>query len=566
MKLDKKTLEYAEKYLVYKNDPVLFAEEIILIPAIGGDERIVLYEPQKRVLRSFFKDHHLILLKSRQTGFSTLTRILMAYIATFFDNCSMGIMSKTGGAASDFCRKVEDMIDKIPVWLRPEYKHKSVQSFSLKNGTSLNSTAVSPANPGAVFRGLSLNFLCLDESAHISKVSEAWLGVAPALSKAQMDAEKKGIPFGTIILSTPNKQVGIGKWFFNRWQAAQGDGEPFIPHKIHWSEIPDFKNDPKWYKKQCQILENDPRKIAQELELKFVGSENTLFDTSIQEKLQTLRNPPLERISLSHRLEIQRYGAVSKDRFYLIGVDSASEAGGTDFSTIEVFDFETMDQILEFHGKLAVKKFAKIVMLVAKMCPRNILIVEKTGGYGNQVIEEIEADTEYQYNLYGEPKSKKDPTILPGLSTNSHSRPLILDALYHFVNGSPESIKSEMLSLELIGLADKVNRIEADTGGHDDLCFALAFCCYIRHYKKDVLDNTDPTDTESTMFTDDSLALISDLNAPLHPLKHEFGTRSYGQFKRTLHDHIKDNLGQGVSGNVNVFDLFKDDSDIFNII
>jgi len=200
------------------------------------------------------------------------------------------------------------------------------------------------------------------------------------------------------------------------------------------------------------------------------------------------------------------------------------------------------------------------------MCPRNILIIEKTGGYGNQVIEEIEADEEYQYNLYGEPRSKKDRTIVSGLSTNSHSRPLILDAMYNFVNANPENIKSEQLALELIGLTDKANRIEADTGGHDDLCLALAFICYVRHYKKDVLDNTEPVDSVDTMHTDESLSLISDLNEPMHPLKHNFGTQSYGEFKRTLHEHIKDNLGQSMSGNVNIFSLFKDDNDIFNII
>jgi len=608
VKLDKKTLLLAEKYLEYKNDPIKFAEELILLPTPGGSTNVKLYEPQKEVLRSFFENHHLILLKSRQTGFSTLCRIIITYVATFYDNCIMGVLSKTGAASSDFNRKAEDLIDRLPKWIRPVYEHKSIQSFSLTNGSELNSAAVSPANPGAVFRGLSLSILIIDECAHTSKISEAWTGIAPALSKAQMDAEKHGVPFGTIILSTPNRKEGIGKWFYQRWSDAisrrgieydptiedadikkeikketdkdigtdivsEGHEKSggvihhskglFVPHKIYWKQIPDFVNDPEWYYKQCEMLENSPSKIAQELELKFISVENSLFNERIQEDLQNPKKKPLESIPLLRRFELYRYSPISKDRFYMIGVDSASEAGGKDYSTIEVFDFITMEQVLEFKGKIAVKKFARIVSLCSRICPRNILIIEKTGGYGNQVIEELTADTEYSYNLYGETKGHGSSAVfIPGLNTTPQSRPLIVDALFNFVNGNPESIRSERLALELVGLTDKTNRIEADTGGNDDLAMALGFICYVRHYKKEVLGNTDPEDIEATVFAEESISFISGLNEDLSPMRAEFHDNDYDGFKRSLHRYIKENVGS-LGGSVNVFDLFRNSSGPF---
>jgi len=554
IKISKQTLKYAEKYVEYKNNIVKFAEDCIMIPTPGGDEHIKLYEPQKKVLKSFKDNHHLILLKSRQTGFSTMSQIISVWISVFFENCIMGIISRDGAESSDFIRKTQNMIDKLPKWMRPTYEHKSIRTSIFSNGCELTASAVSPHNPGAVFRGKSIVLLIVDEAAHITHLSEAWTSVAPALSKAQDVAKKKDIPFGTIILSTPNKTEGRGKFFYQAWCDAQDETTLFEPHKIHWREIPEFVNDPDWYKKQCDILHNDARKIAQELELKFVGSEHTLFPEHVQTKLQETSILPVEIIPLPGKLAIHKFKDIVKSTFYLIGVDTASEAGGSDFSTIEVFEYVTMDQVLEFKGKLAVKLFANYVKLLAKLCPHNILIVENNS-YGNQVVEELIYDEEYDYNVFAVPKKGKDHEFSYGLSTNSLTRPLITDALYHYVCERPEMVKSERLALELLGLTDKVRRIEADTGGHDDLALALGFICYVRHYCPESLGNVDdPLDHTATDLIEESLNLISRCNNPSTPLKHDYVNKEYHMFKKTLDRYLKDNLGT-LGGTVDILDL-----------
>lgn len=556
VKLNKETLKYAEKFIAYKSNIVKFAEECIMVPTPGGDELIKLYEPQKKVLRSFLDDHHLILLKSRQTGFSTMSQIISVFISVFFENCVMGIISRDGAESSDFVRKTQNMIDKLPKWIRPEYKHKSVRSSIFSNGCELHASSVSPHNPGAVFRGKSIVLLIVDEAAHISHLSECWTSVAPALSKAQDAAKKKDIPFGTIILSTPNRTEGRGKFFYQAWCKSKEEDSLFKGHKIYWKEIPEFVNDPDWYKKQCDILHNDGRKIAQELELKFVGSENTLFPEDVQEQLQSVSFSLAETIPLGKNLRIYKYKEIDKNIFYLIGVDTASEAGGTDFSTIEVFEYESMDQVLEFKGKLAVKKFAEYVKLVAKMCPHNVVIVENNS-YGNQVVEELIYDEEYDYNVFATPKKGKDHEFTYGLSTNSHTRPLITDALFHYVCDRPSMVKSERLALELLGLTDKVRRIEADTGGNDDLALALGFICYVRHYCTDLLGNIDdPMDHTTTDLVEESLALISSMNNPSTPLMEQYENQDYHIFQKTLHKYIKDNLGN-FDGSVDVLSLWR---------
>jgi len=240
----------------------------------------------------------------------------------------------------------------------------------------------------------------------------------------------------------------------------------------------------------------------------------------------------------------------------MIGVDTASEAGGTDFSTIEVFEYVTMEQVLEFKGKLAVKKFAEYVKLIAKMCPHNLVIIENNS-YGNQVVEELLYDEEYDFNLFAVPKKGKDHEFTYGLSTNSHTRPLITDALYHYVCDRPEMVKSERLALELLGLTDKVRRIEADVGGNDDLALALGFICYVRHYCPDSLGNVDdPLDHTTTDLVEESMALISSMNNPDNPLREHYENQEYHMFKKTLDRYIKDNLGN-FNGSVDILSLWR---------
>lgn len=554
VKLNKKTLDYATRFLEYKNDIIKFVEDCIYLPLPGEDTICRLYEPQKKVLRAFLMDHHLVLLKSRQTGFSTLCQILCVYISVFYSNCVMGILSREGSEASDFVRKVQNMIDKLPVWLRPEYKHKSIQSFILTSGVELHSACVSPHNPQSVFRGKSIVFLIIDECSHISHIGESWTAIGPSLSKAQAVAKERGIPFGTILVSTPNRTEGRGKFFYQAWCKTFEEESIFKGFRIHWSEIPDFVNDPEWYRKQCAILHNDPRKIAQELELKFIGSDHTLFPEIVQEKLQNSPIKPAEVIPLPGKLAIHKFKQINKNTFYLIGVDTASEAGGTDFSAIEVFEYVTMDQVMEFKGKLPVLLFAEYVKLIAKMCPHNIVIIENNS-MGDVIRESLFYDPDYEFNVFTTTKKNGEPSY--GINTNTNTRPLITDALYHYVCERPEMIKSERLALELLGLTDKVRRIEADTGGNDDLALALGFICYVRHYCPDSLGNVDdPQDHTTTELVEESLALISSMNDPDNPLKQQYEQQEYHIFKKTLDRYIKNNF-EKLGGTTDILSLWQ---------
>src|SRR3990172_5048369 len=123
VKISVNDIELARKFNFYKNNPQKFFEECCMLPMGGGDELVILHDPQKKIVEDFYKGdvHDMIFLKSRQIGFSTLFQLICVHLVIFYKNVVIGVTSRSGDEASDFCRKVKDIIDKLPEWIRPEY-------------------------------------------------------------------------------------------------------------------------------------------------------------------------------------------------------------------------------------------------------------------------------------------------------------------------------------------------------------------------------------------------------------------------------------------------------------
>lgn len=583
--ISSKLLQLAKKRLYYKQNPIAFIEECIKIPSAGGSELVKLYEPQKKIIRSFFKDHNLILLKTRQVGMSTLCQIMITYIFTFYDNCVVGIISRDSAESTDFCRKVQMMIDGLPAWIRPEYRNKVVQYFVLKNGCQLHTSAVSSANPGAVFRSKTITFLVIDEAAHIRYIDEAWTGIASTLSKAHKVAERNNIPFGTIILSTPNRTQGIGKWFFDLWRKSNINETNFKPHTTHWKEIPDFADDPAWYEKQCKML-GTPAKIAQELEMKFIDSENALFDEEVQIQLQECVNTGTSKRvyvpnMLKHEGELWKFREPNRGHFHLIGIDCAGQTGKDKFA-IEVIEYETMNQVYEFHGKLDPKRFVNVVRFVCALVPYNCLIIDASGGYGQTVCYDLLYD-DLEYNIYGENKKSGAKTVFePGLKITKTNRPLIIDAMFDYVSNDPSIILSSRLSMELLTLVEiKNDKVEAEADSNDDLALAYAYCCYMRKYKSMELGETESREDMDLMndLNKDTYELLRGINNPDAPFAGEYQTAmvesiegddisDYQRKTDELYDKLNESiyakvLDSSMTGNIDVLELMGIDTSVY---
>jgi len=480
--------KYVSEFIRCKNNFKYFCSKYIWLELPGGDQNLFLYNKQKELIDLIEKEHYVIVAKSRQIGISTIVEAYIAWMAIFYRNSVIGIISKDGKEATDFARTIRVFIEKLPTWMKPvgsfghgeKKKKKSEQSFILGNGSKVFAATVSPQAPGKVLRGKSITFLVVDEIAFISKMDEAWTSLVPALATNQKSARKAGVPYGTILLSTPNRTVGIGAFYFKHWSKAISGDSIFKPFIIHWKMISELANDPEWYSNQCKLFDNDPRKIQQELEIKFLSTEGSFFESTTVEKIQeSSKIEPIEKIKIFNG-EIWKFQNPIPGQYYLIGVDTATEYG-EDKSAITVWDYETLEQVWEYQGKCKVLDFVKVVKVACGIY-RNGLVIIESNACGNQVREQINDSPEFCTMIYKEKRGEN--TLIPGISTSGKTRPLMIDALYSYVTEFPEIIKSERLALELSGLISKPNgRVEADEGVHDDIAMSASFCFFVRKYQ-----------------------------------------------------------------------------------
>jgi hypothetical protein len=535
-----KVEQFVTEYLRCKNDFEYFATKYVYLELAGGDELYKPYKKQLEFINQLEKEKHLIVLKTRQTGISTTTQAYCAWLLNFHDNTVVGVLSKDGKESTDFSRAIRSMIEKFPSWLTPKkgkeggcFDKKSEQSFILSNGSKLFVATVNPNAPEKTLRGKAVGFLVVDEAAFINKLDVAWTSLVPALATAQKQARKTGTPYGTLIISTPNKTTGMGAWYFSRYSKAMTGEGMFKPCVIYWKDIPELANDSTWFKNQCEMFDNDPRKIEQELELKFLPSGGSFFDEQTCLKLQEGCIDPIETFRLFEG-EIWKFQNPIPGKYYIMGVDTAPEFG-EDKSAITIWDYETLEQVWEYQTKCKVMDFIKVVKYAAAQYPGSIVI--ENNSYGNQVTEEL-SNSEFVGMVYKEKRGENK--WVSGLSNNAKTRPLMIDALYSYVTQFPNMVKSKRLSLELIGLIDKKGRVEADSGCHDDLALTLAFCMHVRKYDPPMFIDVNKTAQNAFM---DILAMNDD-------------TR--GKFKdgSSIMKHVKETVFKPEDSLVNTLELF----------
>jgi len=533
--------KYITEYLRCKSDFDYFCRRYILIEVPGKDIHLTPYRKQVELINLIEIKRYVLVLKSRQIGISTIIQAYSAWLTIFFDNAVIGIISKDGKEATDFARAIRGMVEKLPEWMKPPrgplgrgFAKRTEQSFILTNGSKVFASPVNPNAPDKTLRGKAITFLVIDEAAFVHHIDTAWTSLVPALSTNQMQAKKANVPYGTVVLSTPNKTVGIGEWYFKRYSKAVDRDDIFEPFVIHWKMIPELAEDADWYKTQCRLFDNDQRKIAQELELKFLPAEGSFFDPETVEKVQDAVQKPIERLRIFNG-EIWRFANPIQGKYYIMGVDTAPEHG-EDKSAITVWDYSTMEQVSEYRGKCKVLDYVKVVKVMAAQYPG--LIVVESNSYGNQVVEQLN-NSEFSHMVYKEKRGKQ--TILPGLSTNSKTRPLMIDALYSYISQFPESVKSERLALEIAGLVTKTSgRVEADTGCHDDLVLATSVCMYVRKYDPPLLIDSQ----EHSAITADMASIIAG-NVSI-PLDHS---------NEGIMRHVKDNMNE-MEGFVDILSLY----------
>ena len=388
-----------------------------------------------------------------------------------------------------------------------------MKHWKLNNGCEVKAVATSKD----ALRGFTPTILIFDEAAFIEADGDFWSACMASLSTGGK----------VIVVSTPNGNDPIYYEIYDQALRGMNDfkitemywyrdprytkdlffvktddaihyllnKEEYGPEKIiSWAEI-EFKDrnfdDAKelinngykpcsdWFEKMVKKLKYDKRKVSQELECNFLGSGDNVFDSKLMMKIKEnyLKEP--QNKMMSNQLWIWKEPVVGHK--YIMGVD-VSRGDSEDFSSFQIVDFDTREQVAEFVGKLPPDTMAEICFKWGNMYSA-FIVVDITGGMGvstSRKLQELgyrdlyvdgeDINNSWKYN----PKSAEK---IPGINFNNKRVQII--ASYEEAMRHDFMIYSNRLYNEMDTFVYINGRPDHQKGRHDDLLMSIAMATYV---------------------------------------------------------------------------------------
>ena len=500
-----------------------------------------LYQPQRELVNNIFDKRKVIVLKSRQTGITTIITQVIIWLQLFNRQYKIGILShKQEHQSGTVDRKIKTSLRYLPpVFVKPvKVSNKTQMIFDDGDGEITWILQEQPGPNSQPFTGETVNFLFLDEQQKIRSIESHLKSLLPAMQTTLSQPEEQQLkrPQAVQVVSTPNGISDVGEWYFKTWSSCKTQYENsmnkiteslqdsdisetekilmkdisdqnyagYFPQFIHWK---DCGLTDEWYEQQKQILQNDPIQIQQELEQQFIGSQITYFPsdylTQLQQvkplasqKIEWTRMIGLEPVTKDNRLqtsedgypkmeEITNYQYLNvweypiEDVEYVVGVDPAT-GGGREFSQISVINGITGIQQQEWKGKINTVDLQYLIKKIQEIYNYQLVGIESNQGY--HLIDKLLYEQRYE-NLFSDKNGKQ------GIYVTQANRKIIIDMItsmlpdYNFENW--QFIKSRDLISELFTFEYKFGRGEHKSGKFDDLIFQFQYQQYVREMQMD---------------------------------------------------------------------------------
>jgi hypothetical protein len=313
-----------------------------------------------------------IILKARQIGFTTLFTAYMFWLAFFWPDKLVIVLSKREDDAKDILKFVVRGYDRLPEWIRdrgPKRTNDSSQIFSLSNESEIKSF---PSNNNPA-RGQAAYLVVFDEFAFLEDQHSAWASVEPTTD----------IGGRVIILSTANGGGSLYESMFNAALGGHGEMEAiFYP----WSAVPD--RDMAWYEAKIEGFRraNAEWIMHQEYptspEEAFIRSGRAVFDLDlvIERREAIIRGSDDIPVSAKGYIapkgggeaklarhfvwrqgqgEFEVWRQPDKAHRYVMGVDVSEGLEHGDFSVCSVYDTKTKEKVAKWRGHIDPDLLAK---------------------------------------------------------------------------------------------------------------------------------------------------------------------------------------------------------------
>ena len=474
-----------------------------------------LFPDQITLVEDYENFNENIALKYRQAGVSTVTAAWASKKLVFAKKNKpekVLIIANKLDTAVEMANKVRGFTEQWPKWVGVTFsvEKNSQRHFKLTNGCEVKAVATSTD----ALRGYTPTILVFDEAAYIEADGDFWAACMASLSTGGK----------VIVISTPNGYDPIYYEIFDQAQKGMNDFKisPMVWYKdprynkdlqlvkcddiIHYflnreehlqDEVIDFLNKDKdydeinsligrgykptssWYEKMVKKLKYDKRKVNQELECAFLGSGDNVFDSRITENIRAnmVREPQGKMVSGG----LWIWKDPIESHRYIMGVD-VSRGDSEDYSTFQIIDFETREQVAEYIGNLPPDTLAELCYKWGTMYSA-FVVIDITGGMGittSRKMQELGYKNLYVDGLDGTNRWKYDPKMnekIPGINFNN-KRVLIIAAYEEYLRHGFKVYSSRLLN-EMNTFVYVNGRPDHQKGQHDDLIMSIAIACYV---------------------------------------------------------------------------------------
>ena len=265
------------------------------------------------------------------------------------------------------------------------------------------------------------------------------------------------------------------------------NGFVYVEHT--WKQL---KKTERWYQRQCELVGYDQNTIAREIDLKRItGNEQNPLKKEHQSYISQNTEKPISQIDYSKNLcPFYLYEELHREYPYIISIDPA-EGLGADHDNNAVIGINpyTLKTAFEYKSPFVTQPdlFVMLDKLLMNHIPRSLLIVENNKG--RELINIIEksawvANMWYDQEKlnerivqvtdeYGEAQKAAHIRRSWGFNTSPKSRPVLFSTLDTLVEENIETLCTEFVAKDVLGLIKKpTGRVEAGKGEHDDCLMA----------------------------------------------------------------------------------------------
>lgn len=426
-----------------------------------------LREAQLETVRAWMTNRYSVVLKARQIGFSTLAAAYAFWLAFFWPDRFIVMLSRTEREATKLLQKSKYGFKFLPLWMKtrgPQLTADNQLKMTFSNESALES--LPSGNDPA--RGESVYLVIVDEMAFLPNSEEAWASIEPI-------ADVGG---RVICLSTAN---GSGNFFHNLWVGSQTGTNQF--KGVFWPWSAGDRND-DWYEAKQKSLPSWQlhQEYPRSPEEAFIKSGNPVFD------VDTLRDFVVEEpergyiyvigkknIEFRHTPdgEFAVYEDPQPQSIYVVGADVAEGLAHGDYSSCHVINAASLKVVAHWHGHIEPDLFGDLLCEIGYWYNGALMGVENN----NHGLTTLKAMQRYGYrNIYRTRRLQQrhpEPSEVLGWRTTMTTKPLAIDELAAAVRDREIDLSDGRTIQELISFVRATNG-KMHGSPHDDRVMSLA--------------------------------------------------------------------------------------------